>query len=93
MPKIQMRFPCVLSHILLTCYNKVRKDYKQAALIAKKIALDKTLYQELIQIIRALPDNLRQKMRQGAKTTGRFIKAPDLLEEDITIIEKIAQDV
>lgn len=68
---------------------KVRKDYKQAALIAKKIAMDKTLRHELDRIVRALPDDLRRKTRQGAVASKNFIKAPDLLEEDILRIMDI----
>lgn len=71
--------------------HKVRKDYKQAALIAKKIAMDKTLGRELNRIIRTLPHHLNQKIRQGAKAAEKFIKAPDLLEEDISYIKKAAE--
>lgn len=73
--------------------HKVRKDYKQAALIAKKIALDKVLHQELVRIIRTLPDDLCQKTRQGAEAAKKFIKAPDLLEEDISIIINLTEDL
>jgi hypothetical protein len=61
--------------------------------LQKKIALDKILHQELVRIIRALPDNLRQKTRQGAEAAAKFIKAPDLLEEDISIIQKVFEVV
>lgn len=71
--------------------HKVRKDYKQAALIAKKIWFDKALRHQLDLIIRKISNDLRQKALQGARAAGTFTKAPDLLEEDIAFILKLSK--
>jgi hypothetical protein len=70
--------------------HKVRKDYKQAALIAKKILFNNALRHELDQIIQKLSDDLCQKALQGAQAAEKFIRAPDLLEEDISYILKLS---
>lgn len=70
--------------------HKVRKDYKQAALIAKKILIDKTLRRELDNIIGKISPDLIQKALQGASEAEKFVKAPDLLEEDIAYILKLS---
>jgi len=70
--------------------HKVRKDYKQAALIAKKIFFDTKLRHELDRIIQTLSKDLRQKTLQGAKAAEKFRKAPDLLDEDISYIQKLS---
>ncbi len=69
---------------------KIRKDYKQAALVAKRIASDEALQVELADIISELSDDLRQKMRAGATAAEAYIKAPDLTEEDILHIQRLA---
>lgn len=73
--------------------DKVRKDYKQAALIAKKILFDQKLSDELGHIIQTLSEDLRKKTRQGAKAAEKFMKAPDLLEEDVSYIQKLSEEL
>lgn len=68
---------------------KIRKDYKQAALVAKKILIDRKLQQDLTEIIRDLSDDLRHKMCEGATTAEKYVKAPDLYAEDVLHIKKL----
>lgn len=70
---------------------KIRKDYKQAALVAKKIAEDRALQDDLKAIVDKLPDDLRQKSCDGAESAKDFIKAPDLTEEDVSYIQNMAK--
>lgn len=70
--------------------HKVRKDYKQAALIAKKILIDRVLLDELDRVIQKLSPDLIEKSIRGAKAAEKFIKPPDLLEEDIAFILKLS---
>ena len=69
---------------------KIRKDYKQAALVAKKISGDSRLQEELRQIVDSLSEDLRKKMQQGAEAAEGFIRAPDLTDEDISYIQRAA---
>ena len=68
---------------------KTRKDYKQAALVAKKIFEDSALRENLKIIKDGLLDDLREKMAAGAKTAADFIKAPDLSETDVSYIMRM----
>lgn len=71
---------------------KIRKDYKQAALVAKKIAGDSSLMEELSVIVSGLSDELRKKMLQGAAEAEKFIKAPELTEENFLYIQQMTAD-
>jgi hypothetical protein len=68
---------------------KIRKDLKQAALVAKRIAFDRNLKKQLATLMRELSDDLRQKMQRGAEGAPDYIKAPDLTEEDVAHIRKV----
>jgi len=70
--------------------TKIRKDYKQAALVAKKISETRQLKEELKAIVEDLPDELLQKMQEGADAAIEFIKAPDLTDEDALFIKRLA---
>lgn len=69
---------------------KVRKDYKQAALVAKKILTEPNLRQELAGIISGLSEDHRQKMMQSARAAAEYVRAPDLSQEDIQYIRDAA---
>ena len=71
---------------------KIRKDYKQAALVAKRIARDSDLKEELSVIVSSLSEDLRDKMLQGATEAEKFIKAPELTEEDFLHIQQMISD-
>jgi hypothetical protein len=71
--------------------SKIRKDLKQAALVAKKIRFDRRLKKQLTALIHELSDDLRQKMQHGADGAREYIKAPDLTEEDVAHILALAQ--
>lgn len=68
---------------------KIRKDYKQAALVAKKILIDRKLQQQLTEINRNLSQDLRQKMCKSAATAEKYVKAPDLSAEDVLHIKRL----
>ncbi len=68
--------------------GKIRKDYKQAALVAKKILESNDLRQKLSLVIDGLNPDQRTKTIAGAAAAKEFIKAPDLSEEDILWIQK-----
>jgi hypothetical protein len=70
---------------------KIRKDYKQAALVAVKVGSDKALMEELSRIVSALSEDLREKMHQGARAAAGFVKAPDLTQEDVSHIRRMAE--
>ncbi len=70
---------------------KTRKDYKQAALVAIKIGSDKTLKEKLTRIVATLSEDLREKMHQGARAAADFVKAPDLTQEDVVHIRRMAE--
>ena len=72
--------------------GKIRRDYKQAALVAKKIETDNDLKKELETIIAELPDDLLEKMHHGAKAAAEFVKSPDLTEEDVAQIQRMAAE-
>jgi hypothetical protein len=89
--------PAFLVHRLITArfgeyrdaadnIHKVRKDYKQAALTARRILEEPDLRAELAAIIEGLPDDLQAKMHASAQAVGSCVKAPDLLEEDAAVL-------
>lgn len=67
--------------------HKTRKDYKQAALVAKKIFTDPALRETLNQLTGDLSSGLREKMTAGADAAADYIKAPDLSQADVSIIQ------
>lgn len=69
--------------------EKIRKDYKQAALVAKKILLDQKLKAELARIVKDLSPELQEKYRKGGDAARKFIKGPDLHEEDVQWIAAV----
>jgi hypothetical protein len=71
--------------------SKIRKDLKQAALVAKKIRFDRSLKKQLTALIHELTDDLRQKMQHGADGAREYIKAPDLTDEDVAHILALAK--
>jgi hypothetical protein len=70
--------------------GKIRRDFKQAALVAKKIETDKSLKEELAAIIEALPDDLLEKMHQGAEAAAEYVRSPDLTDDDVAQILRMA---
>lgn len=72
--------------------QKVRKDYKQAGLIAKKILPDRDLLQDLHGLLQTLQEDLLQKALKGSEAADDFIQAPDLLEEDVMHIRACVQE-
>lgn len=71
--------------------EKIRKDLKQAALVAARIAEDRPLIGELQRIARGLPDDLKEKMRQRAQAAEDHVQAPDLTDEDVAGILSMSQ--
>jgi len=69
--------------------GKIRRDYKQAALVSQKIEADKGLKKELEAIIAELPDDLLVKMHQGAEAAAEYVRSPDLTEEDVQQINRV----
>ena len=72
--------------------GKIRRDYKQAALVAQKVEGASTLQEELAAIVASLPEDLRQKMREGAEAAAAFVKSPDLTGDDVAQIQKAAAE-
>jgi len=71
--------------------EKIRKDLKQAALVAARIARDQDLVAQLITIVNGLREDLREKMRRSAATAGEYVQAPDFMEEDAAAIRSMMQ--
>jgi hypothetical protein len=71
--------------------EKIRKDLKQAALVAEKITSDSNLQAELKRIVGALPVDLRDKMGQSASAATDYVQALDLTEDDVVRIQSVAQ--
>ena len=71
--------------------EKIRKDLKQAALVAARIAEDKQLTGELQRIARNLPDDLKEKMRKSAEAAADHVQPPDLTESDAAGILAMTQ--
>jgi hypothetical protein len=69
----------------------IRKDLKQAALVAKKIVFDRNLKAQAAALMRELDEEMREKMHQGADGATEYVKAPDLTEEDVGYILKLAR--
>lgn len=65
---------------------KIRKDYQQAALTAKRILEEPDLRAELAAITKGLSDEPRAKMHESARAAAECIKAPDLLGEDAAVL-------
>ncbi|MCF8079872.1 MAG: hypothetical protein K9K88_11385 [Desulfobacterales bacterium] len=70
--------------------GKIRRDYKQAALVAKKIEADVDLKKELEAIIAGLPNGLYKKIREASEGAVEFVKSPDLTEENVIQIQRMA---
>ncbi len=70
--------------------HKIRKDYKQAALVAKKILNHNDLRKQTAARILKLPPHLRQQFDKGAQVSRKHVKAPDLTEADSQYIRKLA---
>lgn len=66
---------------------KIRKDYKQAALVGKRIFEEKSLRAKLKIKIMALPTDLREKMAESARAASDFIKGPDLSVDDVNTVQ------
>jgi hypothetical protein len=71
--------------------EKIRKDLKQAALVAEKITSDSNLQAELKRIVGALPVDLRDKMDQSASAAADYVQALDLTDDDVVRIQSVAQ--
>jgi hypothetical protein len=67
--------------------GKIREDFKQAALVAKKIVNTAGLKKELKTIRSRLNKDLSKKLIEGVKTAGQYVKAPDLTVTDVQYIE------
>ena len=68
---------------------KIRKDYKQAALVGKRIFEEKSLRAKLKIQRKSLPKDLREKLAESAKAAADFIKGPDLSLEDVSVIQQL----
>ncbi len=73
--------------------GKIRRDFKQPVLVARKIETDKDLQEELAGIVAGLPDDLRQKMQHGAESVAEYVKSPDFTEEDELQIRRVIQGI
>ncbi len=73
--------------------GKIRRDFKQAALVAKKIETESSLREELAAIVAGLSEELRQKMQQGAELAAEYVKSPDFTEEDELQIKRALQGI
>jgi hypothetical protein len=71
-------------------HYKIRKDYKQAALVGKRIFEEKALRVKLQTQITALSKDLSEKMAESAKTAADFIQGPDLSVDDVSIIQQLS---
>lgn len=69
---------------------KIRKDYKQAALVAVRIGGDKAMKKDLARIAGSLPEDMKEKPIQSAMAAADFVKAPDLTPEDVVHIRRMA---
>jgi len=68
---------------------KIRKDYKQAALVGKRIFEEKPLRAKLKVQMKSLPKDLNKKLAESGKAAADFIKGPDLSLDDVSIIQKM----
>ncbi len=71
--------------------EKIRKDLKQAALVAVRVEGDEDLVAQLISIVNGLTQDLREKMRRSAAEAEDFVQALDLTDDDAARIQSMAQ--
>lgn len=71
--------------------EKIRKDLKQAALVAARIESDEDLVAQLITIVNGLTEDLREKMRRSAAEAVDYVQSPDLTDEDAAGIRSMSQ--
>jgi len=70
-------------------HYKIRKDYKQAALVGKRIFEEKSLRVILKTQMASLSKDLRIKMDESAKAAADFIKGPDLSVDDVNAVQRL----
>jgi hypothetical protein len=71
--------------------EKIRKDLKQAALVAARIESDEDLVAQLKDIANGLPQDLREKMRRSAAEAVTYVQTPDFTIEDAAGIRSMMQ--
>jgi hypothetical protein len=71
--------------------EKIRKDLKQAALLAARIEGDEDLVAQLGNIVNGLTQDLREKMQKSAAEAEDFVQALDLTDNDVVRIQALAQ--
>jgi hypothetical protein len=71
--------------------SRIRRDYKQAALVAKRILADTESKKALSDLLQEVPVDFRTKMASGARAAQEYITAPDLTDEDVAYILKTAR--
>ena len=70
-------------------HYKIRKDYKQAALVGKRIFEEKSLRVILKTQMASLSKDLCFKMDESAKAAADFIKGPDLSVDDVNAVQRL----
>ena len=71
--------------------EKIRKDLKQAALVAARIESDEDLVAQLKTIVSELAEDLREKMRRSAAEAATYVQSPDLTDDDVARIQRMVQ--
>jgi hypothetical protein len=71
--------------------EKIRKDLKQAALVAARIESDEDLVAQLKDIANGLPQDLREKMRRSGAEAVTYVQTPDFTIEDAAGIRSMMQ--
>lgn len=72
--------------------GKIRRDFKQAALVARKIETDKDLQEELAGIVAGLSDEISEKMHEGAEAAAEYVRSPDLTDDDVAQLLRMADE-
>lgn len=73
--------------------EKIRKDLKQAALVAARIEDEEDLAAQVKNIVNELAQDLGNKMRQNAAEAGNYVRSPDLTIEDVHAIKALVERV
>jgi len=71
--------------------EKIRKDLKQAALVAARIDDNTELRAQLQAIVNGLTEDLREKMSQSAASAATYVQALDLTSDDVERIQTLAK--
>jgi len=73
--------------------EKIRKDLKQASLVAARIAGDNDLQAQLKAIVDDLSEDLRDKMHRSAAEAMPYVRSPDLTDSDVERIRTSVEAV